>query len=361
MKAKPGLLFLFLILTVHARTPTPKTNPTRKRAGYQSFPTKQPKATRALKQKDNGISEQTPRAKPPAANRMLNTETKDYYDLIQTGRPNRPKPRSEYTSGDQCVLYAEMMPFYYNLLTRTSDFTVGFSSNCLAYVEVNFKIQYNRKKLINWFLHPSTVRLNLWGNQYRLSFKSSHLIDKFDINRAFEYRQVVLSNIMAGKRRLSLLQRNMTYLDPQSQHTFNSFTVGKLMKTNGRVDCKLRTLRPRGYKTMMLKRQRFIKGMRKRGEPDGKIRKMLKKKTFTPSRALQSKERRLVQNDRTLKKGKKRRNQKKTKKTRKRKSRKASSDMTPEERALYNRNRKKMMRRRKRSFVRGYEIICSVS
>lgn len=365
MKAKTGILFLLLVLTIKARIKPDGSDHIRKRSGYQSFSTNQIRSASNPKQQDEKHSANNNATPTNATNRKLGTASKDYFDLIKTGRPNRPKPKSRYRGADECVLYAEFMPLYYNILTRTSDFTIGFSSNCLTYVEVNFKIEYKANKLINWFLHPDKVRLDLWGNQYLLNFRNKRLIDKFDINRAFEYRQIVIDNLMAGRRRLKTNQRNMTYLDPQSRYTFNNFTVNKLMKVNGRVKCKLETLRPPGYQKMMIKRRKFIDLMRKRGEPEDEIKKALKNKKFSAARKLHSSERKLTQTDRSLNKTKSKTKQtkpanKRTKKTRKGRSRRKESDMTREERLLYNQNRKKMQVRLRRNFIRGHEIVCSI-
>jgi hypothetical protein len=361
MKAKKGLLFLLLVLTIESRIKSDQPDSIRRRSGYQAFKAKQvnPSASSNRMIKEQVSSKNSnPENK---TDRKLNTASKDYFDLINTGRPNRPKPGSQYHEGDECVLYAEFMPLYYNILTRTSDFTVGFSSNCLSYIEVNFKIAYKTNKLVNWFLHPNKVRLNLWGNQYRLKFVNNRLIDKFDINRAFEYRQIVISDLMTGHRRLKTTQRNMTYLDPQSQFTFNNFNVNKLVKAKGRVNCKLAIQRPLNYKRMLLKRMQFIELMRKKGEPDSEIRDMLKTKDFTDARKLQSSERKLVQNDRNLiNDNKKPAVKKTTKRTRRKRTRTAKSDMTREERVLYNRNRRKMQVRLKRNFILGHEIICRI-
>ena len=394
MIVRSQALFLLLLALSRVQTSAAQQKIVKRRSGFEPFQASQtnrsfdsePFDTYDLRT-DDGSSDL-----PQERNLSLNSNVQKYLSMVKSGRPIRPIRGGRQLQRDECTLFAEFSPLYYNLLSRSSDFTIAFSSNCLRYTEIGFKVNYRKSRLVNWFMHPTTVHLNLWGNSYKLMFKKQKLIDKFDIVRAFQYSEARISHI-SNEVTINTEQKNSIYLDPQARNTFNKFNIQKLKNVRGRVDCEMGVRRVRGWKIRMVNRNNFIKMMKSRGETDEAIKKMLNIRHFSPVlQRSQRSERKLNQvssdpntNDiaeaskdkkkvqkKGQKKGQKRAQKKKAKKVRQKKKqnkifrqkRKGSklnqSDMTNDERRIYEKNRKKMRLRYKREFVKRVEIECVI-
>ena len=69
------------------------------------------------------------------------------------------------------MLTAEFGHFFYNLLTRSSDFIVRYFSNCANIPEITYRVYYENHMCVNWYLHPTEVYLNIFNNIYKLNFQ----------------------------------------------------------------------------------------------------------------------------------------------------------------------------------------------
>lgn len=383
MVVRKQALFLLLLVLCGIQAEVAQQKIVKRRSGFEPFNANQgdtasnPEAFEGSTVTIDDGSKDLAQARKLSQNRNV----QNYFSMINSGRPVRPDRRSPRHQGDECTLFAEFNPLYYNLLSRSSDFTMAFSSNCLRYVEIGFKMNYKKSRLVNWFMHPTTIHLNLWGNSYKIRYGRRKLIDKFDIVRAFEYSQATVSHLLEGKVSVNTRQKNSIYLDPQAHNTFNKFNIQKLLNVRGRVNCEMGIRRVKGWKVRMAKRNRFIKLMKDRGETEKAIRKMLNRKNFSPIPERRRKaERKLSQGavgqqnqgaiknpiQKTNQKRKRsKNNKKKVKQSKKgnskiRKSKPKDTEMTPDERRIYGKNRDKMRLRYKREFVRRVEIECVI-
>jgi hypothetical protein len=390
------MFFLLLLLSIiQAKVSQKKI--VKRRSGFEPFKANQRNNISAQADTDGLelISDDGTDGLAKARKLSQNVNVQQYFSMMNSGQPIRPIRKGSRHQGDDCTLFAEFDPMYYNLLSRSADFTIKFSSNCLRNTEVGFKTNFKKSRLVNWFMHPTTIHLHLWGNSYKIEYGKPKLIDKFDIVRAFEYFEATVSHLSSDNMRINTKEKNSVYLDPQSRNTFNKFNIQKLQNVRGRVNCDLAVRRLRGWKVRMAKRDKFIKMMKSRGATDKEITKMLNNKNFSatpdhPSNMdrrlnLQSPQQAASDSKKIGKKSgaKKNKYEKKSgaKKNKGRKKRgtkknkgKASAgkvkkvrvpksqeqDMTPDERRIYKKNREKMLLRYKREFVRKVEIECII-
>jgi hypothetical protein len=288
--------------------------------------------------------------------RRLDDLSDGYMNMMETGRKPEPnRSQSIYRPGDECILYAEIFPFYYELISRSSYFTISFSSNCLQKVEVVFEVQFKNSKNVNWFLHPENLTLNLWGNLYKIKFGQPRIIDKFDIMRSFEYRQGVIRNLHKGRVSLNLKNTNSVNLDPQFRNTFNKFNIKKLTEVKGLVSCRQVLKRMKGWRVMLKKKKKFIETMKKNNTDDDEIKLMLKTKKFSPVPEESN-----AKSERSLTENSTKENGMNDRQTKQSVLKMSNKDMTEEEKAIFEKNKKKMVRRLKSNFIKRIEIRCDV-
>lgn len=149
----------------------------------------------------------------------------------------------------ECNLLVEIFPMFYVQITRRVKFRLAFSSNCMKKKDINFEVDLEDNKYLNWNFHPTSVNLRLWDNVWKINYKSPRVIDRFDVMKSLEYVKAdVLLNIR-DKFNIDALNRNDTFLDPQKFHTFNYYTIAKLKKLT-QFKCKVRENKFKGWKML---------------------------------------------------------------------------------------------------------------
>lgn len=195
---------------------------------------------------------------------LLNRYQNILVNRLRRIRYNHPRP----IKPDECDLCMEVFPMYYQAITRTATFRVIFSSNCMEKRDINFEISYENHREINWFYHPTTIYLNMFGNVYRLEFDAPVVTDRYDILKALRYNLVTIHNMLGDPRRVNLMFQNNVCLNPQERHSFNEFNIDKIRAANAFSRCAIRERKMRNWKKLVEKRFQ--------------LREMLAKARYTP-------------------------------------------------------------------------------
>lgn len=140
---------------------------------------------------------------------------------------------------DECDLTVEIFPMYYTPVVRLSTFRLAFSSNCMKKRDIRFELYYNSKETINFNNHPSVVNLNLWGNNFNITYAKPQVIDPFDVMKSLEYRKVNITNTLVSVNPIDATAQNEVFLNPQQRNTFTALTIAKLAVLKGYFKCKL--------------------------------------------------------------------------------------------------------------------------
>lgn len=161
------------------------------------------------------------------------------------------KPAKKIMPSD-CDLTMEVQQLYYIPIIRASTFKLGFSSACLTKREINFQLYHDDNKHINIYHNPTKVNLNLWGNKYFIQYKKPVIIDKHDIMKSLEYKEALLTPLLAFKKGFNIdtTTRNDIFLDPQITNTFNKYTIAKLSNVEGIVRCKVKKVMVKNWQKL---------------------------------------------------------------------------------------------------------------
>ena len=175
-------------------------------------------------------------------------------------------PNRAVLKPEEATLSLEIFPLYYTPITRSSSFRLNFSSNVMRKRDINFEVYYSMSRYINFNFHPTKVQLKLWDNVYWIKFGKPVMVDEFDVMRSFEYTEATFKNLFKEMPVINTKQQNMIFLDPQRRYSFKAFNVRKIAETRGRVLCKHKIRRIRGYK--LLKKLMEERKKRKQKELD---------------------------------------------------------------------------------------------
>ena len=181
---------------------------------------------------------------------LLNRYQSIMVNRLRGIRYKHPRP----IKSDECDLCMEIFPMYYQAITRTATFRVAFASNCMSKRDVNFEISYENHREINWFYHPTTIYLNLFGNVYRLEFEAPVVTDRYDVMKALRYNLVTVHNMLGNPRSVNLMFQNNVCLEPQERHSFSQFNIDKIRATNAFARCQIRERKMRNWRRLVNKR-----------------------------------------------------------------------------------------------------------
>jgi len=168
-------------------------------------------------------------------------------------------PNKAVLKPEEATLSLEIFPLYYTPITRSSSFRLNFSSNVMRKRDITFEVYYSMTRYINFHYHPTKVKLQLWNNVYWIEFFKPVMVDEFDVMRSFEYTEAKFKNLFVEMPIINTKEQNMIFLDPQRRYSFKAFNVRKIAETKGRVLCKEKIRRVRGYqllKRLMEERRR---------------------------------------------------------------------------------------------------------
>jgi len=224
----------------------------------------EPEATEPSQQvsTDDGVSQELDNPMNPP--RFTSDDMKSrYFNIIKNRfehiRFDHPRP----VKADACDLSIEIFPYYFEPIVRKGTFRLIFSSNCMERMDINFEIDFENYRDINWFFHPQNIYLNLWNdNVYRLYFEAPVVIDRYDVMKSLQYRRVTLFNMLNGQRRVDLRFQNNIFLNPQQNNSFNVFNVQKIVNTKAFVKCNVRERKMKNWNQMAAKRELLIRSMR---------------------------------------------------------------------------------------------------
>ena len=90
---------------------------------------------------------------------------------------------------------------------------------------------------VNWYYHPTTIYINIFGNVYRINFGSPRVIDRYDVMKSLMYRRARVFNLMGTPRTIITRQRNEIYLNPQIYRSFSRDNFRRLANLNGYFQC----------------------------------------------------------------------------------------------------------------------------
>ena len=153
-----------------------------------------------------------------------------------------------------CFLTAEFRHFFYNLLTRSSEFTIQFFSNCGNLPEMTFRVFYQNNMFINWYNHPTEVYLNLFNNVFRLQFRKPKHINEYDITKAMMYQEMSLWGLKKNPKPINLNFDNQVLLTKQHLYGFEPNNIARLINRKEPIPCFVRREMVKGWKKIIKKR-----------------------------------------------------------------------------------------------------------
>ena len=153
-----------------------------------------------------------------------------------------------------CILTAEFRHAFYNLLTRSMEFTVQFFSNCVTIPEITYRVFYKNHMYINWYNHPTEIFLNLFNSVYRLEFRKPKQINEFDITKAMMYQELKFFGNKKNPKPIDLNFDNQILLDKQHKFAFEPKNLQKLAAINRPMPCFVRREMVKGWKKIIKKR-----------------------------------------------------------------------------------------------------------
>ena len=153
-----------------------------------------------------------------------------------------------------CILTAEFRHFFYNLLTRSAEFTIQFFSNCATIPELTFRIFYENHMYISWYNHPTEIYLNLFNNVYKLNFSKPKIINQYDITKAMMYQQLKVWGLKKNPPILDLNFDNQTILSKQHLYGFEPRNIQRLARHFKPIPCFLRREMVKGWKKIIKRR-----------------------------------------------------------------------------------------------------------
>ena len=150
-----------------------------------------------------------------------------------------------------CILSAEFRHFFYNLLTRSSEFTVQFTSNCAKIPEITFQVFYQNHMYISWYNHPTEVFMNIFNNVYKLKFKKPKDINVFDITKAKMYQNLTIGGIKMSPGLINLNFNNQIMLTKQHMFGFEKANISRLATHVKPIPCFVRRDMKKGWRKIL--------------------------------------------------------------------------------------------------------------
>jgi hypothetical protein len=164
------------------------------------------------------------------------------------------KKKDKYDRQHGCILTAEFGHFFYNLLTRSSDFTVRYFSNCGNIPEITYRVYYENHTYINWYHHPTEAYLNIFNNIYKLNFSKPKQINTFDITKSLMYQQMTLWGMKKNPKPIDLNFDNQIWLQKQHIFGFEPNNIAKLTRQKEPLPCFVRRVMVKNWKKIIKKR-----------------------------------------------------------------------------------------------------------
>lgn len=164
------------------------------------------------------------------------------------------KRRDKYDRQHGCILTAEFGHFFYSLLTRSSEFTVRYFSNCVNIPEITYRIYYENHTFINWYHHPTEVYLNVFNNIYKLQFRKPKQINSYDITKALMYQEMSLWGMKKNPKPIDLNFDNQLWLQKQHIFGFEPNNIAKLGRQTSPLPCFVRRVMVKNWKKIIKKR-----------------------------------------------------------------------------------------------------------
>lgn len=168
------------------------------------------------------------------------------------------KKKDKYDRQHGCILTAEFGHFFYNLLTRSSDFTVRYFSNCGNIPEITYRVYYENHTFINWYHHPTEAYLNVFNNIYKLNFSKPKQINTFDITKSLMYQKMTLWGMKKNPKPIDLNFDNQIWLQKQHIFGFEPNNIAKLVRQKEPLPCFVRRVMVKNWKKI-IKRRLLIK------------------------------------------------------------------------------------------------------
>jgi len=164
------------------------------------------------------------------------------------------KKKEKYDRQHACVLTAEFGHFFYNLLTRSSDFTVRYFSNCGNIPEITYRVYYENHTFINWYHHPTEVYLNIFNNIYKLNFSKPKQINTFDITKSLMYQKMTFWGMKKNPKPIDLNFDNQIWLQKQHIFGFEPNNIAKFVRQKDPLPCFVRRVMVKNWKKIIKKR-----------------------------------------------------------------------------------------------------------
>lgn len=164
------------------------------------------------------------------------------------------KRRDKYDRQHACILTAEFGHFFYSLLTRSSEFTVRYFSNCVNIPEITYRIYYENHTFINWYHHPTEIYLNIFNNIYKLQFRKPKEINTYDITKSLMYQEMSLWGMKKNPKPIDLNFDNQLWLQKQHIFGFEPNNIAKLGRQKSPLPCFVRRVMVKNWKKIIKKR-----------------------------------------------------------------------------------------------------------
>lgn len=183
------------------------------------------------------------------------------WDRQRMLRQKKKAGREMRASG--CILTAEFRHAFYNLLTRSTEFTIQFFSNCANIPEITYRVFYKNHMFINWYNHPTEIFVNVFNSVYRLEFKKPKQINEFDITKAMMYQELKFFGNKKNPKPINLNYDNQILLDKQHKYAFEPKNMQKLAAVRRPLPCFVQREMVKGWKKIIKKRL-LIKAQKKK-------------------------------------------------------------------------------------------------
>ena len=164
------------------------------------------------------------------------------------------KAKAKYEREHGCLLTAEFGHFFYNLLTRSSDFTIRYFSNCGNIPEITYRVYYENNTFINWYNHPTEVYLNIFNNIYKLEFRKPKQINTFDITKSLMYQELQIWGMKKDLKPFDLNFDNQVWLQKQHIFGFEPNNIAKLTRQTSPLPCFVRREMVKNWKKIIKKK-----------------------------------------------------------------------------------------------------------
>ena len=164
------------------------------------------------------------------------------------------KRKEKYEREHGCILTAEFGHFFYNLLTRSADFTIRYFSNCGNIPEITYRVYYENNTFINWYNHPTEVYLNIFNNIYKLEFRKPKQINTFDITKSLMYQEMQIWGMKKELKPIDLNFDNQIWLQKQHIFGFEPNNIKKLTRQTTPLPCFVRREMVKNWKKIIKKK-----------------------------------------------------------------------------------------------------------